>query len=581
MMRADQIRQGTGAHRTARETRMLSWLRTGAPRRRRASGARATSAGNVCPNPCIEPLEPRQLLATYYVSPFGNDASPGITIHRPWQSVGRVALQSFKAGDQILFQGGQFFNGTIFLSSDDKGTALAPIKVGSYGTGRATIKSVAQSGFYAYNTAGISVSNLNFIGDGGSPEAKAGIAFYTDNITNTKHSFIRIDNVDVGWYQHGVMIGGGYGSAGFKDVRVTNAALHDNFKSGLFTFATNLNVHEQVYVGKVKAYNNTGVPFLAGTVPLEVTGHGIILGGVNGATVERCVAFNNGTKGDGGAGIWTYNSTRVTIQYCESYNNHTAGKRDGDGFDLDQNVSNSVMQYNYSHGNDGGGFITSTKFNNTVHANNVIRYNISQNDARKLGYGALNLWGKLSYAEWYNNTVYLTPNGKTTNYAVRVHNGGITANDTRSVHFRNNIFYTTGSVPLVNVTTDQLNGSIDLKFQGNNYYSSTGVYKFVWGATTYTSLTAWRTASGQEKVNGVATGFSVNPQFLAPGAGQTLGNADLLKNVTAYKLKSTSPLIGKGLNMLTKFGVSSGGKDYMGTLLPQGGAYEIGAIEYY
>ena len=46
------------------------------------------------------------------------------------------------------------------------------------------------------------------------------------------------------------------------------------------------------------------------------------------------------------------------------------------------------------------------------------------------------------------------------------------------------------------------------------------------------------------------------------------------------KLKSTSPLISKGIDLFATFAVSSGGKDYRGTLLPQGGKYEIGALEY-
>jgi hypothetical protein len=546
---------------------------------RRLRAGAANDVARAVGGPSMEQLEPRKLLATYYISPFGNDANPGTSTTRPWQTLGKVAFKSFAAGDQVLLQGGQFFSGSIYFASDDKGTALAPIKVGSYGTGRATVKSVGQSGLYGYNTAGISVSNLNFVGDGGSAGATAGIAFYTDNLTNTKHSFIRIDNVDAGWYQHGVMIGGENGSAGFKDIRVTNSSLHDNLKSGMFTFATNFNVHEQLYVGKVRAFNNTGVPFPAGTFPAEVTGHGILLGNVNGATVERSVAFNNGRVGDGGAGIWTYNSTKVVFQYNESYNNWTAGTRDGDGFDFDQNVSNSIMQYNYSHGNAGAGFIMATRFS-TNHTKNIVRYNITQNDCRKNPYGALQIYGRTTFSEWYNNTVYLGAGTAAGATAMRVSNLGIPANDVASVHFRNNIVQTTGGVPMIIVVREQLDGAVDFKFQGNNFYSSGATFRITWGSTTYSSLTAWRTATGQEKVNGVATGFSVDPQFTAPGAGPTFGNADLLKNLTAYKLKSTSPLINKGLDLFTLFGVSSGGKDYMGTLLPQGGMYEVGAIEF-
>ena len=86
----------------------------------------------------------------------------------------------------------------------------------------------------------------------------------------------------------------------------------------------------------------------------------------------------------------------MLFQYNESHHNHTALTHDGDGFDLDRNVSNSTIQYCYSHDNDGGGFLMSQKDNNLLHKNNVIRYNISQNDGRKNGYGGLHMWGEFA-----------------------------------------------------------------------------------------------------------------------------------------------------------------------------------------
>ena len=56
-------------------------------------------------------------------------------------------------------------------------------------------------------------------------------------------------------------------------------------------------------------------------------------------------------------GIWTYASNRVTIRSSESYGNRTGGHADGGGFDLDGGVTNSVIEYCYSHDNDGPGFL--------------------------------------------------------------------------------------------------------------------------------------------------------------------------------------------------------------------------------
>ena len=52
-------------------------------------------------------------------------------------------------------------------------------------------------------------------------------------------------------------------------------------------------------------------------------------------------------------------------------------------------MTNSVMQYNYSHDNDGAGYGLYQGSTSAPWSNNVVRYNISQNDGRKNGYGAI------------------------------------------------------------------------------------------------------------------------------------------------------------------------------------------------
>src|ERR687890_1918664 len=79
--------------------------------------------------------------ATYYISASGNDANAGTSIATPWRSIARVNSSTFKPGDKILFEGGQTFQGGIWLGKATQGTAAQPIVVGSYGTSRADISS--------------------------------------------------------------------------------------------------------------------------------------------------------------------------------------------------------------------------------------------------------------------------------------------------------------------------------------------------------------------------------------------------------------------------------------------------------
>jgi len=442
----------------------------------------------------------------YYVSSTGNNSDPG-TITQPWQTIAQVNSTVFLPGDRIFFAGGETFSGTISLDASDSGTATNPIVIGSYGTGRATISSGNNYGLSAYNTAGITVKDLIFTGSGALVNTGRGISFYTDLPNNVKLDHINIDNVDVSGFDHGVSIGSWNGSTGYTNVSVTNSLLHDNAKSGLTSFAfTNVtNAHQNVYVSGVHAYNQTGVA----NYP-DPTGHGIVLGGVDGGRIEHSKAWNNGalnTLAAGPCGIWAWNGNNVIIQYNESYGNRTdfaGGGGDGGGFDIDGGMTNSVLQYNYSHDNDGAGYLFAQYPGAPPFSNNVIRYNVSQNDARKAGWdGGINVWGdsptyKVTNSQIHDNTVIIGPSAAGgTQKAIHLFGSytGITVS--------NNTFITSGGVMLMEAQGTPTNA--DALFQCNDYYPTgddedpSSAVLIRWGSTAYTSVSAFMAGqSGQE-----------------------------------------------------------------------------------
>ncbi|MBK8444108.1 MAG: right-handed parallel beta-helix repeat-containing protein [Sphingobacteriales bacterium] len=110
----------------------------------------------------------------------------------------------------------------------------------------------------------------------------------------------------------------------------------------------------------------------------DPTGSGIVVGGVQGCLIEGCTTSGNGvlcTSVSGGAGVWAYGSDKVTIQFCTSTNN-TSQTIDGGGFDFDNYVSNSVMQYNYSNNNLAYGYM----LNQWTNSNGNITLNPSFGD---------------------------------------------------------------------------------------------------------------------------------------------------------------------------------------------------------
>lgn len=71
--------------------------------------------------------------ADYYVSPAGNDANDGDTAATAWQSVRRVNLVEFQAGDTVRFECGGVW--TEPLKPGRGGSREAPLVITSYGNG--------------------------------------------------------------------------------------------------------------------------------------------------------------------------------------------------------------------------------------------------------------------------------------------------------------------------------------------------------------------------------------------------------------------------------------------------------------
>src|SRR5262249_45971791 len=135
-----------------------------------------------------------------------------------------------------------------------------------------------------------------------------------------------------------------------------------------------------------------------------------------------------------------------------SYGNETSSSTDGGGFDFDWDVNDSVMQYNYSHDNDGPGYMLGA--GDHGNAGNVIRYNISENDGRKNGRSGIYLWGNVTAASIYNNVVYQSATGDVGSAALRASDVGASGMVPVGVAVRNNIFYTAGGAKMINLTAN-------------------------------------------------------------------------------------------------------------------------------
>jgi hypothetical protein len=510
-------------------------------------------------------LEPRQLMSTYYVSPWGNDGANGQSQGAAWQSIGRVNGQTLKSGDTVLFQGGGNFYGSIQLQANEGG-----VNISSYGNGRATINSGGSAGLDVGQTAGVHVWNMNFRGSGMYNNNASGIWFHANWAWKQLYG-VQINNVDVSGYgDYDVKIEAPGQGSGFNNVRINDSTFHDSKNGGIWINASSHLANKNVYIGSVWVWNHPG----SGETS-KVTGNGICVFDTDGAIVERSVVHDNGQNGAAPVGIWTAGSNRVTFQYNESFNNKTFTSTDGGGFDFDWDVTNSTMQYNYSHDNHGPGYLDAA--GSHVGNNNTIRYNISQNDARRNGRGAIELWGNVSNIKVYNNTVYLGGGAAGGASAFYAHNNGAYGYNMSNLDVRNNILYTTNGQTVLNVNSAVTSNGSN-RFMGNDYYADGASINVNWNGRWFNSLTNWQNSTGQEKnYYNQPVGYFGDPRLQGAGQAPTLNNAGNLGQLWQYKLQSASPVINRGVSSPTTLSAVS--SDFFGGWLLKGGKNDIGVNE--
>ena len=152
----------------------------------------------------------------------------------------------------------------------------------------------------------------------------------------------------------------------------------------------------------------------------DTYGDGIVVYCGSSVLMERNLVYRSGMQPTQTIGtpnaLWSWASNDVVVQDNEAYDNHSPGA-DGGAFDIDYWSTNTTVQYNYGHDNQGycvGVFGAE----NAATTNSIVRFNVcSNNGAKKTGDGAEEIYfatwnrGTLNGIQIYNNTIYTT-NGR-------------------------------------------------------------------------------------------------------------------------------------------------------------------------
>lgn len=489
----------------------------------------------------------------YYIdSVLGNDSASGTSTASAWRSLAAANSRTFKAGDSILLVRGGAWNGR--LEPKGSGTASAPITISAYGAGAAPRidgASLATGGVVQLvNQSYWTISGLDIVSNSGSEN------FGSLTTDGTPRSGIQVRNTTGNSTVRGITIQGntvsdvngcfhcvGIDAHVNGGIVVDTTALGANFDGVLIegnrvenVGRTGITVWDASYFTTsmttvVQSALSTNVRIRGNTV-VNPDSDGILAFGTDGAVLEHNVVRGAGQRTIEGstmsasAGLWPTRAMNTLVQYNEVSGTRLHGT-DGQGFDVDLGSTNTRVQYNYSHDNEGGFILLMGGYSSDV----TVRYNLSVNDGWSGEKGIVTFsWGVPAPVRIYNNT-FVVPEDSPANIIYCDGDAGACASSTPGQwFFANNIVDNHGS------------GGYSYPGLGTNASFSANVFHGVHPASEPAD----------------ATKITSDPLFVSPAAsGDGWAVAD------AYRLLPGSPAISNG-----DFIPGNGLRDFFGSPLP-------------
>ena len=543
--------------------------------------------------------------ATYYLDcQNGSDSNDGLNPSSAWQTIPRVNQTAFGPGDSILLKRGCTWQGTGF-KANGSGTVPAPIMLADYGDPQLPLPIIDGVGAHEpavllQNVQNWIVRNLELTQHGQTPQ----------NLDSNNDKGKDADqNSDE--YMRAVVHVLGLGAPNnancgeactVRNVRLENLLVRDGSWTGIYASGGYYQVKTAQYgivdnlvIAGVESRNNhkagieitctyfqTRIYATSNIMVLDSHlhdngGDGVMVGPVQNGLLDGNECDHNGRIRNARVGCWTWDSENTTIQFNESHHNMTpltnSTARDGGGFDLDLGTENGMMQYNWSHDNEGEGFLLLSwpvgfGFSRGQSHNIQMRYNIGERDGKKLA-GGITLFGGVSPALIYNNVIYYESD-RLTGTPMFNGEGGVMTTSTYGksgkpdVRTYNNIFITNGRTnPAAASNNLWSDGNGTFTFNNNIWWRVEAGLRFQWGGSAIISWSGWQ-GKGFDP-----NSFNGDPMVVGvPGGGPP-----------AYYLAAPSIARDAG-HLVTDALRGMGAQDAFGAAVPQGAGYDIGAVEY-
>lgn len=447
-----------------------------------------------CHDPIDPPLdEPIDETGDAYF--FDSESTDGDgTKEKPYSNLSNINDISFKPGTKIFLKKNSVFKEQLSLKNLN-GEKENPIIFTSYGDKGDKPKIVGKEALdkgivYISNCSNILFQNMEIYSEIKEESAAKGILIELSNEESTEevktYHNITLKNL----YIHDIY--------GFSDKENQGMAMKSKLTGGIHLWSSDGNAKIDgfnVLNSKIENVTNVGIATwykVVGTRVSKVSPYdddfekyaytNVIISNNEISYIGKNAAFLRNIKGgkfdhnvvhdtaiicNAGNQIVTSYVDDIVVEYNEGYNNKASLRADGkvqDGamLDSDLQTKNVIFQYNYSHNNSFGLYIScdGTSKNDKGASDNVIlRYNVSINDYGNKGIIYANYYsGKI---ECYNNTIITD---KTTKNIIEINND-------RTLSFYNNIVFsrskdasfTLGNMTNVSVSNNIIHGISAIK----------------------------------------------------------------------------------------------------------------------
>ena len=390
----------------------------------------------------------------YYVDgAIGNDANTGNSRQTAFRTLEKVNNIILHGGDKVLFRAGQEYSGCLIPKrADDDGEIIFD----RYGVGEPPlIKGNGEAAVDICDINNIHVRRIAVTNHNGL----FGIRIINNAGGEMKHIHITDCHVYDVYGGHDeffictggiVMTSGKENAAWFRDLLIQDNYIHDVCRTGviLHTYWSNRpwpTWAENQYVSDTENWYPSYEVIWRGNKVERPAGDAMVLIGAIEPLIEWNIAYdvmNDPKPPCANAGIWPQSTEHCIVQYNEvGYAHKPKGCDDAQGFDVDLSCRNTVIQYNYSHDNDGG-FLLLCELPGTAdygYTGTIVRNNLSVNDGNVKG-ELMALVGPVRGVTIENNTIYTSGNLRR---LIQVWTGDGT-DQAKDVTVRNNLFISNG-----------------------------------------------------------------------------------------------------------------------------------------